>query len=373
METVYTFVQHFTIINKFVIVLILIFQRKNKRFNWLLAGMIASVIPLLISNYMDFIKSEIFIERLFVGQLAVYFYLPFVLFFIYEVLGMVKKITLKTVLINTFYFPIPLVLMFIYEYMTPSEKMDVWEAIIYYQPNPLLDVSNYCTFFISLVYPCYFIYFLMKLPENQDKEVGPDYISRVRYVKTLVLLIWASTFLMVIAFFIHPRFANFFAVPMLSNAVVFYIVYQAFKRQFVLIPASFEIKAGEKGKIVRKQKLLSNEMSEKYANIVVNTILTDELFTDSDISIDKISKKIDMPRHQLSYIINDHLRQTFPELINVMRIERAKQVLQTDLANQLSIEGIGKECGFKSKSAFYSAFRKSVGMTPKQFLDKSSP
>lgn len=39
--------------------------------------------------------------------------------------------------------------------------------------------------------------------------------------------------------------------------------------------------------------------------------------------------------------------------------------------NNLSIEGIAKSCGYKSRNVFYPVFKKFEGLTPMEFKKKS--
>lgn len=57
----------------------------------------------------------------------------------------------------------------------------------------------------------------------------------------------------------------------------------------------------------------------------------------------------------------------FNNYINSYRVALAKQILKSSKASTLSIEGIGVESGFRSKTTFYSAFKKNVNMTPAQY------
>jgi len=55
-------------------------------------------------------------------------------------------------------------------------------------------------------------------------------------------------------------------------------------------------------------------------------------------------------------------------LINFYRIEEAKNLLSSEKAKQMTIEAIGSDSGFNTKSAFYRAFKKHTGLTPSDFM-----
>ena len=57
----------------------------------------------------------------------------------------------------------------------------------------------------------------------------------------------------------------------------------------------------------------------------------------------------------------------FNEWVNNYRVENALKMIQSDSKNLLSIEGIGLDSGFKSRSAMYAAFKKKTGQSPGHF------
>ena len=57
----------------------------------------------------------------------------------------------------------------------------------------------------------------------------------------------------------------------------------------------------------------------------------------------------------------------FNDLINSYRITKAKQLLKSSNYNDYTIDAVGLECGFNSKSTFYSAFKKVTNTTPAAF------
>ena len=64
-------------------------------------------------------------------------------------------------------------------------------------------------------------------------------------------------------------------------------------------------------------------------------------------------------------LLNDNLKKNFSTFINEFRIDCAKRKIIA--TSNITLEEIGYECGFNSKSTFYTTFKKLVGKTPAQF------
>lgn len=93
----------------------------------------------------------------------------------------------------------------------------------------------------------------------------------------------------------------------------------------------------------------------------------EELYTDSQISLEELAMKLSTNSKHLSQAINESHQKNFFNYINDLRISKAKMMLQGETHTNLSIEGIAKEVGFQSKSSFYTAFKKATGVTPTEF------
>jgi AraC-like DNA-binding protein len=85
------------------------------------------------------------------------------------------------------------------------------------------------------------------------------------------------------------------------------------------------------------------------------------------VSLPFISKKLGVPVHHLSQVINEKLNQSFFEMIASYRIDEAKSLLKDPAHDQLTIEDLADEVGYNSKSAFNRSFKKHTGITPSEF------
>lgn len=93
-----------------------------------------------------------------------------------------------------------------------------------------------------------------------------------------------------------------------------------------------------------------------------------ELFLNPNLTLDETAKELGISKHILSQYLNEKLGKSFTIFINEYRIERAKSILKTK--NNYTIEGVGYNSGFNSKSSFFTSFKKITGQTPFEFQKK---
>jgi AraC-like DNA-binding protein len=107
---------------------------------------------------------------------------------------------------------------------------------------------------------------------------------------------------------------------------------------------------------------LNNELKDKIEN--------QQKFLDNDLSVFSLASELNTNTNYLSFIVNKEYSTSFVNFINSYRVEYAKDRLIADDSKILTIETIGYESGFKSKSSFNAAFKRFVGMTPSEYQRK---
>jgi PAS domain S-box-containing protein len=107
---------------------------------------------------------------------------------------------------------------------------------------------------------------------------------------------------------------------------------------------------------------------QRILNDLINLLEEEKVFKNQNLTISEFAARLNTNRTYLSQIINDTFNTNFSSLINEYRIREAEQQLLIN-NKKLTMEAIALECGFSSKSAFYSAFRKKKGKTPTEFLN----
>lgn len=86
------------------------------------------------------------------------------------------------------------------------------------------------------------------------------------------------------------------------------------------------------------------------------------VFKNPNLKLNDLAQEINVSAHQLSQLLNESMGKGFTLYVNEYRIQEACRILST--ADNLTIEAIGEEVGFNSKSTFFSAFKKLKGVTP---------
>jgi AraC-like DNA-binding protein len=120
----------------------------------------------------------------------------------------------------------------------------------------------------------------------------------------------------------------------------------------------FNEKEKYKNKVIDKETL--NQIDQK-----LSVIVEKELFLNPNFSLEEAAKELKLTKHILSQYVNEVLGKSFSSLIKEYRIDKAKKLLETE--TNYTIENLGYDSGFNSKSAFFTAFKKTTGLTPAEY------
>ena len=86
-----------------------------------------------------------------------------------------------------------------------------------------------------------------------------------------------------------------------------------------------------------------------------------QVFLDTSLSLKKLSALLETNHTYLINVVNKYFGCNLKELVNTYRVEYAKELL---CSRRCALTELPCSCGFASKSAFYSAFSRIVGVSP---------
>ncbi|WP_254050274.1 helix-turn-helix transcriptional regulator [Myroides sp. N17-2] len=132
-------------------------------------------------------------------------------------------------------------------------------------------------------------------------------------------------------------------------------------KQEVVVATEIETVKYEKSKI-------ATEFTSEYKAKVEKVILQDQLYLKPTCSLENVEKLTKIQKHHLSQFFSSEYGKHFNAYINELRVEFAKKILIERNYN-VSISELGEECGFNSRTSFFRAFKKYVGVSPSEYIE----
>lgn len=120
-----------------------------------------------------------------------------------------------------------------------------------------------------------------------------------------------------------------------------------------------------------KTKLDEFELDEILKNLL-QVMEEEKPYLNSELNLMRLAKVINTTPHKLSQIINTHFNKNFFEFVNSYRIMEAVNLLNDPAYDAEKIMSIAYDCGFNSKSSFFSVFKKVMNQTPSEFRKKNN-
>ncbi|MEQ8928209.1 MAG: helix-turn-helix domain-containing protein, partial [Fulvivirga sp.] len=108
------------------------------------------------------------------------------------------------------------------------------------------------------------------------------------------------------------------------------------------------------------------DLAEK-AHQIKQYMATEKPYLDFELNLSDLADRLEMNPRELSQLINDQLKMNFYEFVNTYRVEEAKQLLKKFSTSEKRINEVMYDSGFSSKSTFNEIFKRTTGMTPKEF------
>jgi AraC-like DNA-binding protein len=120
-------------------------------------------------------------------------------------------------------------------------------------------------------------------------------------------------------------------------------------------------------------KTSGKKIEESEASVLLekleNIMAEKELFKNPNLSLQDLSQELNISSHQLSQFLNNNIGKNFTSFINEFRINEACKIIISN--DKLTLESIGYDVGFNSKSTFFAAFKKHTGTTPLNYQVQS--
>ncbi|MEM6379478.1 MAG: helix-turn-helix domain-containing protein, partial [Bacteroidota bacterium] len=206
---------------------------------------------------------------------------------------------------------------------------------------------------------------ILRHREDTNKRLGTDWLFQFWLVSNFVILLWLIDTITDLT--INLDLANWLS---LALCLLFFWVSYRGVYQFRLAEDQFEIRSirAEKEVLETHQEIIEPEGALNPYLARLQVLMDQEhLFRDPTINRDRIAEKLGISSGYFSQTFSAARQVNFSEYLNQLRVEDVKKMLVDPDFAQYSLVAIGLEAGFKSKSNFYSVFKRITGKTPTEF------
>lgn len=250
-------------------------------------------------------------------------------------------------------------------YITDKPINSKWVSLIY--------ASEYFISMLYTVFLCAFSYLVIFKSEISKEE--KKWLKIIWAFNVFMLTVWIFTeFLLDNAYFDWSSEITY-SVWVSFSVFVFWLTFKGLY-QLELAKDRSAIK-----KIIKRQKEMTTEKRKNKAFLIndrssslteyyqsfIQLMEEEKLYVNPDLNREVIAQKLGISSSYLTQVITAVSDVNLSGIINQYRVQAAKKMLIDSEFKHFSIVAIGSEAGFKSKSSFFSSFKKEVGITPNQF------
>tara|TARA_R110002126_G_C10490551_1_gene503849 strand:+ start:24508 stop:25683 length:1176 start_codon:yes stop_codon:yes gene_type:complete len=202
-----------------------------------------------------------------------------------------------------------------------------------------------------------------------------------QWIQNFLIAFLAILILRVLLFVLNPEWGEFgsqFWHYIVFSIVVFYISINGYanavKISFLsdINSESINVFSDIEREKNLKQANINQQEIEFWKQKIVQLIDEQKVYTNPKLTLSDVSKLLETNTKTVSNSINSGFEMNFNDFINNYRIEAVKENLKKGEHKKTTLLGIAFDCGFNSKATFNRAFKKSTGLSPKDYLHKLS-
>ena len=227
--------------------------------------------------------------------------------------------------------------------------------------NAAVITSQMIGYFVAI-----FIYLYRKKQYIKDNWSDAEYMLK-EWIPKLMILFAALFVTVMTCYAIWPR-TDAWLIQILNVMAMSFLVYN-----FIAHPTVPYIQGTSrmlvKDETVGFQSIPDEEQMRDICSQVKEYLETTNAFLRKDLSLSILSRETGIYQKLLSRSINEYLKQNFFELINEMRVGEAKRRLLLPENAGHTVDSLYEECGFRTRSTFFLAFKKVEGLSPAQWLN----
>jgi len=381
---------YFAILTLILTLILTFYNAKVNKAIFYLSGFLISVTIYGMTHYYYFSGESLFIFSIINVHFVPLYYLsgPMLFFYVRSILKDNSQLS-KIDLLHFITFLISLIYILPYLFQSFESKIAFNTRLL--ADDGLIKSLHLISFipnYINLVARPVFLlsyalgsgYLIFKYSKFKKHKYSPLIQSdnMIKWLKTIVLIAFILSFFHIIITYKYLT-ENMVVKEMINDmdvSILAGICYCIIPLSILIFPSVlYGIPKVPKDQIkyldeINSQPILqSNEPLKATAENILNFLNESKVYLDPKFSIQDLINGLGIPKHHVYYCFNNIIKNKFTLIKSELRVNHAKKLLLTCKAKELTMEGIGMESGFASKSNFFAIFKEFTGKTPLEFIE----
>ena len=315
-----------------------------------------------ILSFWDLDEGNLWIELLTFYQLESIVFVPYYLSF-------------RTSLKKDFFFPkwfifIPFLLNLIYSTLcatiTIFKKKEALWGLLY------LDETWIFLHYLNVAFVLFFHLYISRLIHNTPASTYKKGALSLWAVFSFLIILWIFFNTLTHWFSSNDFYLFTFSVFWgIVTLVIFWFTYTGIIKQR-LVNEQKSLHLILQNRLPKNKPLIDkNKTGNHYYDQFIQLLKNQKIYRNQNLTRDEVAKKLGISSGYFSSMLSKSSDKSFNEIINEHRVQEVVKILSDGSLNHFSLVAIGLEMGFKSKSSFFSNFKKVTGSTPSEYKEKN--
>ena len=261
----------------------------------------------------------------------------------------------------------------LYQFQPYKVKLALLKTGIY-------DTTSFTIYFIILqVITLTYLVKTFQLARRKNKKLK-SYFSSIekinfewlKLVVTAFLVMWIVDIVNLVMYFLEISTATSMKLLYLISLLINFIFVNLLILKNLKLPSIEDDTENESQKHKYENSPLTEQEKTDILCRLEDLMKGEKLYLNSSLNLGETARHLNIAPRYLSQVINELKKQNFYDYVNSYRIDEAKRLLIDSNHENDKILAVQGECGFNSKSAFNSMFKKLTGITPSEYRKKES-
>lgn len=112
---------------------------------------------------------------------------------------------------------------------------------------------------------------------------------------------------------------------------------------------------------------IAPERADELYELIIHVMIVKKKYRDKTFSAVRLAQELNTNHRYVSLVLTTRFHMNYSSFVNKLRVAEAVNILVDARYRKYTVEDVGSMVGFSNRQAFYTAFHKFVGTTPRAY------